>query len=191
MQVELAFAPAYDVEVLYDFPGTGDARVLYIPPASGRGGRDGIPVRITPRGESPWIGIFAFGTPSGVGCRKIVSCPRSEEVCVVAAGAAYVVNVRDPSDCRTLTPLSVSDVRPVINHRVLLLADSTGLLAWGDQGLAWQCKRLAPDRIVIDNVDQDTVSGRGWDPSIPGHVHYRVRLVDGAVICDGMGAWPR
>jgi len=181
-EVKLEFTPAYDVEVLNDFPGTSGSRVLYIPPGSPKGGRDGLPVRIKPTGDAPWIGIFAFGTQSGVGYRQIVSCPNPDEICVIAAGAAYVVNVREPTICNEVSLRSVSDVRQVIDRRILLFADSVSLLAWGDNGLAWKSTRLAHDGVRIDEVRHEIVSGRGWDPSIPGEVHYRVNLADGLVI---------
>lgn len=187
-EAKFGFPAAYDVQLLDEFPATGEGRVLYVPPPGTRGGRDGMPVRITPDNGAPWIGIFAFATTDGSGYRQIASCPHPDQLCVVAGGAAYVVNVRETSTWWEVTPLYVGDVRQVVDRRILLFADSVSLLAWGENGLLWKTTPLAMDRVAIDEVGRDFVSGRGWDASIPGYIQYRVRLDDGLVV-DGVKRW--
>src|SRR5258705_13453288 len=102
MDAFFSFAPAFSFETDPEFPGSGewDCPVFYF-------GRDGaitqafesrwgtpLVVRVEPPTNQAWVGMFASGGLGGV--RDTTPCPSPTNLCLIADGLAYVVDVEHP-----------------------------------------------------------------------------------------------
>src|SRR5690606_29175711 len=95
-------------------------RRLFYPEGSEKGGHDGLNLHVAPYESEEWIGTFAFG---GFGPRSITgvyTTPNPAELCVIAEGQAYRVDVRYPQTCDCLSIVPVLAVRSSAKHRLLI-----------------------------------------------------------------------
>jgi hypothetical protein len=176
-RVDLTFRHEYEVELVEELPGGSGDRRVYFPGAKESGGKDGLLLRIDPQAGEPWLGVFAIGDVAGL--NAVSSCPNPREVCVVSGGIGCIVRADDPGRWARVPVVPVTDVRPVPEHALLLLADFTAIAAWGVGGQVWKARSLACDDLRIDGVGADVVSGRGWDPARSQYVGFKVDLTTG------------
>ena len=173
----LAFEHNYSAAVLNEFP-SGEARVLYYPGASNQGGRDGMAVAVTPQDRNKWIGVFAFGA-FGASITAISSTPDPGTMCVVSKGAGYLIKPNKPEQWSDIPIVPITYLKPMPEHRMILLADYTSIAALGAEGLIWRTQRLSWDGISISRITTEHIEGEGWDPTTTRRPAFRVSLATG------------
>lgn len=174
------FQHSYVIRELTEIPNRPSIQRYYYPGASPTGGRDGILLEVQPAHGKPWIGVFA---PSGISPKEvsgIFTTPDPHRVCVVTAGIGYLVSTDDPRIWEDVEVAPIRDVRPVPSHRILVFADFTDLVAYGDSGLKWRTNRLAWDDLTITEITDVAIRGEYWDPSIETTRGFSVNLETGA-----------
>jgi hypothetical protein len=100
-------------------------------------------------------------------------------LCVVPKGAAYIVRPDKPNAWQQMRVRPIIDVRVLPEHRMLLLADYTKLIALGNGGVLWESSSLCGDDLQILRVTSEAVEGIGYDPAIPGESRFLVDIKTG------------
>jgi hypothetical protein len=167
LDADFTYPHFYEVEEVREIPGKGrpDVPVLYFPRPVHRPEHDGLWLRIRAENGKPWVGVFAFGYSSPPAFSRVVSSPDPERMCVVARGAAYLVKADEPERWERVPVTPVLDIRSVPEYGLLVLADFTRLVAYGNQGLVWQSPRLCWDGLKVVAVSSDRIEGVGSDPT--------------------------
>jgi hypothetical protein len=176
--LDLTFQHESKVEVLEELPGAPGSRCIYYPGAREDGGKSGLIIRVHPRARPAWVGVFA--SLGVVGLSGVFSCPRRNQLLVVACGTGYLVQADAPTVWSPLSMAHVRDVRAVPDRQILLLVGEVNLEALGPTGTVWLTPRLASDGVEVVSLDRDRVIGRGWDAAANAHVGFTVGLADGA-----------
>jgi hypothetical protein len=85
--------------------------------------------------------------------------PDPTRVCVVSRGQGYIVLASDPRRWEPVSVAPVIDVRSIPGADLVVFADYTGLVAYGEQGLRWRTKRLTWNNMKIVAVTTDRIVG--------------------------------
>jgi hypothetical protein len=199
LEFDLAFPYSYEVEELVELPGTGrfDVPLIYVPPPKGRAEHNGLWLRVKANSGKAWIGVFAFGYTSPPAFSRVISSPDPNRMCVISNGAAYIVNANDPEVWEQIPIIPVLEVRPILEHKFLILSDFIRLAAYGSSGLVWRSPRVCWDGLKITKITSDTIEGTGYDPtnSLTHESRFAVDLKTGRsllpapVSVDGKAVW--
>ena len=172
------FETDFDCEQLEELPSSDRFRYYY---GESTGiGADGLLVSVRPRTSAPWIGIFAFGNVTPKAKSGLYSWPHPETLCVVSRGQAYLVNVEHPTKFEILNVHPVLDVILVASKRIVVFANYTELVAYGESGCVWVSERLSWDGFSVTAVTSEHIEGRAWEPSVEAEVNFRINLSDGS-----------
>jgi hypothetical protein len=118
-------------------------------------------VSVRPTSGQRWIGVFAANhSPPGV--TGIFACPSPDQLCVVAGGQGYVVAADHPSRWSAIDVFPIVDVAFVADPPLLIVADLTGLMAYGTQGVVWRSARLSYDGIKLTDATSAQIRGHAW-----------------------------
>jgi hypothetical protein len=159
----LGFSPTFDVEADPEFPGDGN----WICPVVGydRDGtvmedfdsRWGAPVVLAVSGKrvDRWVGMFASGGLGGV--TGAFGCPSPTDLCVLADGLAYLLDVTKPSRGAQPVHDQVTQVVPVEGLPLVLLVRFIDIVAIGQHGIAWRTPRLAVDGLQVVQADTRSI----------------------------------
>ena len=176
--MNFAFEHRFACELLDEFPAGLAPRYMF--PSKGASGQDGLIVRMLPEDRRVWIGVFAFGRFGSQGLSNISSTPDPYKVCVVATGAGYIVNTRDPRDWEAVASVPIIDVVSAQTARLIIFADYTELVAYGEDGMKWRTKRLALDGLRIIEVGECTLVGEYEDLRSESVQRFEVDLLTGS-----------
>ncbi len=185
-----AFDHSYDAMKLPELPCTQgqENAVIRFPANPGGGGKDGLLVRVTPVNGAPWLGMFAFGDPTGRGLNELFSCPNRDHLGVISAGRGYIVDTVNSCLVSEVPAFPVQQVIPLLRKQLLLLLDFVTITAWSQNGCLWRTRRLSYDGLKIKEIGLDLLVGSGWDPTNPNPPDFQVELSTGK--CSG-GSSPR
>lgn len=136
-------------------------------------------VEIHPGEGPPWLGIFAFGRLTARGVSGIFTTPDPQCLSVVAKGAGYLVRADDPSVWSLVQANPIIDVRPIPTWGILVFAEHTRLIAYGESGVKWRTKRLTWDDLMIAEVTDEFIRGEFWDVISKSTGEFRVSLATG------------
>ena len=136
-------------------------------------------VRVTPNSSKPWLGMFAFGDPTGRGLHGLFSCPNRDHLCVISAGRGYIVDSIKSCLVGEVPSFPVQEVIPLPKNHLLLFVDFVTITAWSQNGLMWRTKRLSYDGLKIREIGPDAIVGSGWDPTNPNPPEFGVELSTG------------
>ena len=75
------------------------------------------------------------------------------------------MNAEQPQAWEEIPVIPVLDVRPLLEQKLLVFSDFTGLAAYGSNGLVWRSPRVCWDDLKITKVTSETVEGTGCDPT--------------------------
>jgi hypothetical protein len=197
IEIHLEFPHSYEVEEAGEVPGSGKFSIpqLFFPPPKGRPEHDGLWLKIKGASGKTWIGVFAFGYSSPPAFSRVVGSPDQDRVCVIARGAAYLVNADEPEAWEQIRLIPVLNVRAIPGEKLLILSDFTRLAAYGSNGLVWQSPRVCWDGLKIATVTSDTIEGSGYDPRTTNELRFLVDLKTGRsllpspVSSDGKPLW--
>jgi hypothetical protein len=180
MTVETTFGSNYHLEVGRDLGAA--ANVYYYPGATRESGKDGVLVEVFNAQGDNWTGVFAFGTFSPKGMTGVYQMPDRDRFCVVAKGAAYVVDSTNPTDWEEVSLVPILDVRCSKSYKILLFANDTELCAYDRHGLKWTTERLSWHDLRIKEVSESEVIAEYWDIRDEAFSEVRVKLEDGTSI---------
>jgi len=161
--MDTTFPRLYEYRKLTELPNSS-VPCFYYPEAKKRGGGDGLILEISPELGRPWLGIFKFGGLSPFGVTGVFATPNPYVVCVVSKGAGYFVLADAPTSWEAVGFGPILDVRPVPAQGLLVFAGYNELIAFGANGLRWRTQDLVWDDLVITEVTDTHIRGRGWNP---------------------------
>jgi hypothetical protein len=177
---EFVFPYNYEVKVLESAPLPHPLELLYhFPLELEERDRNGTYVRVIPQRGIAWKGFFALGFDSGQVVNCVSSCPDPTQLCVVAGGYAYVVNVGAPWQWLEIEQRPVTDLRSVVEEGLLLFAGFTSITALGSAGIAWTTERLSWEGVRITRIVGGELHGFGWDATSDKEVAFVVDLKTG------------
>jgi hypothetical protein len=179
MYMDATFDHSYECMFLAELPSSKSLPRYYYPGASTQGGQDGIVVEVKPEHGQSWLGTFAFGTDRSKGFSGIFTTPTIGRLCVVAAGVGYFVSADSPEEWERVIATPVMDVRSNSTCGIIVFADFTRLVAYGQSGLKWKTGRLAWDDLKITDMTANSIKGEYFD--VPGQAvaTFTVDLITG------------
>ncbi|MGA3371353.1 MAG: hypothetical protein ABSC48_06275 [Terracidiphilus sp.] len=198
VDIDLEFPHSYEIEEIPELPGTGEFNVPvhYFPRSISRPEHDGIWLCIRPMTGQSWIGVFDFGYRSPPAISRVVSTPNDDCVCIISRGAAYIVNAEEPNQWELLDIRPVLDLRLIPEYQLLVFADFTRLIAYGNHQIVWKSPRLCWDYLKILNVSREEIIGVGYDPTnSESESRFAVDIRTGKSLCpapvsiDGKSVW--
>jgi hypothetical protein len=178
LSVDTTFRRTYECRSLTELPSSERRPRYYYPGASREGGRDGPILEVRPEHGEPWIGLFAFGAFGSLGVSGLFTTPHAGRLCVVTRGEGYLVAADDPTSWESVKAWPILDVRPVQARGILVFADYTDLMAYGETGLKWR-SRLVTDYLKITEITDRLIRGEGYVLGREG-VSFVVDLATGA-----------
>lgn len=153
----------YRWEVVDSVPGYHDVRHFYYPGASTVGGGDGVLVKVEPWDGVAWLGTFAFGRFGPKVATKVVPLPCGGRLCVVSRGAGYLVSANDPLAWEEVPAIPITDILEIPEAGLVVVANHTKLLAYGERGQEWCTRRLAWDGLKLIRATGRSITGEYWD----------------------------
>lgn len=179
--IHFPFSHTYSVAVAQEFPGESSVSPLfYYPGARFDGGKDGILLTMQPRRYRKWLGLFAFGELHEEGFTGVFSCPHEDQLCVVARGRGYVVDVENPATWEAIPTEPILDVRAMTDPPLLLFFDFNGIAALSREGVAWMTE-VSLEGIEGVRVSPGEITGWGWRKSFDQHERFTVEATTGKV----------
>lgn len=169
----------FDYQELLELPG-GASKIVYIPNNDSGVGQDGVIIKFLPRDGDPWIGIFAFGDMLPRGDCHAFPGPGPNRLTILAKGEAYIASPNNPDLYIQVKSCPAIQAVPVPSRNIVLFHDYTEIVAYNENGLAWETARISWDGIEIDEVSDSVILGRSWDAPNENHVQFTVDLADGS-----------
>lgn len=173
------FPRAWEAEILTQRPLILPPRHFTYPREAEEVERGAFEVMIRPEAHPPFLATFALGFADSAAPTGAWSCPEAQDLCAVAGGYAYIVDTRDPNRFAHLPLRPVLEVRPLPGQNLLLFAGSRSLLAWGEDGLAWQTGSLSSEGLRIVAVGERELHGFGWDLTTDREIPFVIDLATG------------
>ncbi len=124
--------------------------------------------------DTGWCGVFTPGPGKSYG---LYTCPNRSELCVLAGGTAFIVNVERAANYTAIIFENIVGVMQVPQRNVLLLNTDTDLIAY-EQRVIWQ-ERLCLDELSVERADDSFAHVSCWDPFSSERVQFRVNLESG------------
>lgn len=177
--MDTTFPHEYEAEQLSELPSQSSVPHYYYPGASLAGGRDGLGVEVHPSVGQPWQGTFAFGQITPRGISGIFTTPEAKRVCVVSRGEGYFIDVENPIAWEPVRATPIVDVRPIKAQGIIVFANFTELVAYGDVGIKWRTRRLGYDGLRIVEATDDVIRGEFWDLATEAPAEFVVDLATG------------
>ena len=177
MNIDKTLAHTYNFEILEELKSGYE--IYYYPGASVQGGKNGIIVRINPESGKSWVGIFALGNVSKNGFSGVYTTPHSNKLCVVANGTGYIVSSDNPQKWEEIKSIPIIDVRISKVQELIIFADYTKLIAYDNNGVKWNTKRLSWDNLKIIELSDDYIKGEYYDISSEANEFFEVNLISG------------
>ena len=150
------FQANYEANVVQELPPTGERQFYF--PTECRGVADPL-IRVRPKGQDAWIGLFEPGTVVSGAVTGIYTTPKEEELCVVSRGEGYLIDVNHPGTYRKVEASPITTVLSSLPHELLIFADLWRIIAYGADGVRWRTGRIAIDGIRLQGIHEDLLYG--------------------------------
>ncbi len=141
----------------------GALEVLIRPSNPGAPGLDSETRDTTSPQPHEFLATCALGFRDPAVPTGLWSTPNPDEICAVCGGYAYVISTTQPTRFTMIAFRPVLEVRPLAQQGLLLFVGHHAILAWGQNGQAWQSEKLSSEGITITSVGDHTLHGQGWD----------------------------
>jgi len=141
--------------------------------------RGALQLMVRPASGGVFLATCALGFKDPSMPTGVFPCPRSQEMCAVAGGYAYIVDTEQPERCTHIALKPVVDVRVLHEQKLLLFIGFHAIVAWGEQGLAWQTAKLSWEGLRITTIEGNTLHGFGWNLMTDKEVAFSVDLLSG------------
>ena len=141
--------------------------------------RGALQLMVRPASGGAFLATCALGFTDPTMPTGVFPCPRPQEMCAVAGGYAYIVDTAHPERCTHITLKPVVEVRVLHEQKLLLFVGFHKIVAWGEQGLAWQTEKLSWEGLRITGVEDNVLLGFGWNLMTDKEVAFSVDLLTG------------
>jgi hypothetical protein len=141
--------------------------------------RGALQLMVRPGTGGAFLATCALGFTDPSMPTGIFPCPRPEEMCAVAGGYAYIVDTTHPESCTHIAMKPVVEVRSLPEQNLLLFSGFHTIIAWGEQGQAWQTAKLSWEGLRITGIEGNTLHGFGWNLMTDKEVAFSVDLLTG------------
>ncbi len=125
------------------------------------------------------MATFALGFADPSLPHGVWSCPNPRQVCALAGGYAYVVDIDQPEKWMQIPYRPVTWVNVAPEQKLLLFASFHRLWALGVEGKAWETGRLSWEGLRVSGTDGQRLHGFGWDLETDSEVPFTVDLATG------------
>lgn len=177
---ETTFPHDWQVEILETPPLIAPARHSIYPQAVEEVERGALQIYFRSRPDAPTaMATFALGFDDPSLPHGIWSCPNPCQMCGIAGGYAYVVDVDSPDKWMQIPYRPVTWVDAAPQHKLLLFAGFHRLWALGAEGKAWETSRLSWEGLRVTGIDGQHLHGFGWDLDTDTEVPFLVDLTTG------------
>jgi hypothetical protein len=172
-----------DASIIPGLPPYGSPAIP-IPEAWGESAREGVVVRFTVPGLSPWTGNFKPGIS---GATALVRHPNSTDFVVLANGAGYVVT----PESREYVVLGAAINRYwqlEAPERLLFDHEGLSLQLLDRTGIRWRTRRFSWDGLAEVVVSRERVTGLAYSPTaeddewLPFEVDLKTGVVHGGAV---------
>jgi len=130
----------------------------------------------------PFLATFALGFRDAIVPSGIWSCPNPIEICAVSGGYAYLIDTTAPDHFTMIAYRPVLEVRPLAAVGLLLFVGHHAILAWGENGQAWQSEKLSDEGVTITAIDAAHLHGLGWNMMADKETAFTLDLKTGLCI---------
>jgi hypothetical protein len=126
--------------------------------------RGALEVLVRPQssGVSPFLATCALGFRDPAVPTGIWSAPRPREICAVSGGYAYIIDTSSPERFTMLPYRPVLQVHAAKEAGLLLFVSNRNVLAWGENGEAWQSAKLSDEGVAVTAIEGKRLRGLGW-----------------------------
>ena len=177
---DTTFPHDWQVEILEGPPLIAPTRHYIYPQAVEEVERGALQINFRSRPEAERaMATFALGFADPSLPHGVWSCPNPREMCAVAGGYAYVVNLDRPDKWIQIPYRPVTWVDAAPEHKLLLFASFHRLWALGVEGKAWETNRLSWEGLRVTGIDGRQLHGFGWDLETDSEVPFTVELATG------------
>ena len=183
MTTALAFPHNWSVEVLQAAPLIAPARQFTYPQqiageedALARGA---LQLLVRPSTGGTFLATCALGFTDKSMPTGVYSCPNPQQLCAVAGGYVYIIDTDRPEQSTHIPLKPVVEVRALPTHSLLIFAGFHTILAWGQQGQAWETQRLSWEGLRITSIEDNILHGTGWNLLTDKEVPFTVDLLTG------------
>jgi hypothetical protein len=180
VNVDLSFSHAWQAQILRERPLILPSRHYTYPLQAEDIERGALEVMVRPTDAEPFLATFALGFADPAAPSGLWSCPKSNELCAVAGGYAYIVDTLQPERFTQVAFRPVLELRALPEQGLLVFAGHQTLLAWGDDGQVWESPRLSSEGLRLEKVSGDRLHGFGWDLMSNREVPFTLNLRTGA-----------
>ncbi len=161
--IDLSFPHSWHAQILPARPLILPSRHFVYPQHAEEVERGALEVLIRPsEDKQPFLATCALGFRDPIVPTGLWSCPKREELCAVSGGYAYILDTTAPERFTMIAYRPVLEVRPISAQNLLLFVGHHGILAWGNNGQAWQSEKLSDEGVTITAIKGDQLHGKGW-----------------------------
>lgn len=183
--VDLSFPHRWKAEVLSARPIILPPRHFVYPRDAEEVERGALEVLVRAQdsgGDLPFLATCALGFRDPAVPTGIWSAPNPDEICAVAGGYAYVIDATAPERFTMIAYRPVLEVRPAPEERLLLFVGHRSILAWGNEGQAWDSEKLSDEGVTIHAIEGGVIRGAGWQMLTDKETRFAVDLRSGLLI---------
>ncbi len=141
--------------------------------------RGALQLMVRPSSGGVFLATCALGFTDPSMPTGVFACPNPDQLCAVAGGYAYIVDTAHPEHSTHITLKPVVEVRSLPEQNLLLFSGFHTIVAWGEDGVAWQTAKLSWEGLRITAVEGDTLHGFGWNLMTDKEVAFSVDLLTG------------
>lgn len=142
--------------------------------------RGALLLMVRPEGAAAFLATCARGFADASAPTGVYACPNQDEMCAVAGGYAYIVNVTSPATCIQIELRPVVSVMPA--EQLLIFVGFHVVMAWGVGGLAWTTAKLSDEGLRIVSAEDGVLRGFGWKMMTDKEVPFAIDLAAGEII---------
>jgi hypothetical protein len=184
--VDLSFPHNWQAAILPARPAILPARHFVYPRDAEEVERGALEVLVKPQAEGesalrvqPFLATCALGfrdpaVPSG-----LWAAPNPRKICAVSGGYAYIIDTDAPESFTMIQYRPVLDVRAAVDERLLLFVGHRSIIAWGEDGLAWETGKLSDEGVTITRIENGVLHGTGWEMMTDKEKVFAVKLGSG------------
>jgi hypothetical protein len=178
-QLHLEFSHSWTADILDRRPQILPARQFVYPRQAEEVERGALELLVRPATGPEFLATCALGFADPSAPSGVWSCPNPDWLCAAAGGYAYLIDTTHPEQWQQVEYRPVLEVRPLVEHELLLFVGHHSLLAWEPVGQAWQTARLSSEGVIIHAIDGSTLRGSGWDLRTDKEFEFSVDLRTG------------
>jgi hypothetical protein len=176
---DLSFPAAWRVDVLRERPLILPRRQHIYPAAVEEVERGALELMVRPEAGESFLATCALGFASPAVPTGVWTCPDAAMLCAVAGGYAYMIDTRAPERFHQVGYRPVTEVRPLVEAGLLVLASFHSIEAWGAGGRLWQTGRLSWEGVRLGEASATDLKGWGWDLRTDREVPFTIDLATG------------